>query len=143
MPLCPGSASLNTRPQLPWNPVCVMLAVRPHSPAFRSCTLGSLRCTMKTPELLCWLLHSTGTAGLLYRALHGSCLSCPEKMRQAYPAVLRWSMSKLDGSGSRLTTVASGHNSLNRSVDMPQLAPVVESEMASGFIRTACTAAGA
>lgn len=38
-------------------------------------------------------------------------------------AVLRLSMAKLDGSGSSITTVASGHSSLNRMVEKPALAP--------------------
>ncbi len=47
----------------------------------------------------------------------------PSVQQQAHPAVLRFSMSKLDGSGSRLTTVASGHSDLNSSVEKPALAP--------------------
>lgn len=35
---------------------------------------------------------------------------------QAHPTLLRRSAAKLPGSGSKLTTTASGHSSLNRAV---------------------------
>lgn len=46
-------------------------------------------------------------------------------------AVLRVRMAKLDGSGSSITTVASGHSSLNRMVEKPAFAPVRQERQAA------------
>ena len=45
------------------------------------------------------------------------------RQRTTHCLVLALSMAKFDGSGSRLTTVALGHSSLNSMLEKPALAP--------------------
>lgn len=57
----------------------------------------------------------------------------PSSCSTTHRAVLRLSASKLEGSGSRLTTVASGKSSLKSAVEKPALAPVGAEEGGSGM----------